>query len=415
MTRRCNLDSARVAADRSAERAGQRWSATRRDDISPDMSFLEMLDVVNERLIERGRAADRVRPRLPRRDLRVVRHDDQRRRARADEGHGDLPASHAQLRGRRDDLHRAVAVARVSGDQGPGRRTAARSTGSSRPAASSRAPTGSAQDANNIPIAEAGGRRRDGRRGVHRLRRVRRRVPERLGVAVHRGQDLASGLLPQGQPERTRRAPRMVAQMDAEGFGHCTLYGECQEACPKEISIDTIARMNRDFIASAVTAREEQAGSGARAERARARMGATGKHVTERWAESRYRRAASRRAIGIGRLLPIAAPPIAAAPSRQADLDERIRRLSCQGYNEIARRRAPLDRPALDRGDPGRRIARRWVLRHGAEQSESHRTNPLTEVLVETLRERRMVNAMKLWTDKTPTGTDRGQSERLRG
>ena len=56
------------------------------------------------------------------------------------------------------------------------------------------------------------------------------------------------GLLPQGQPERSRRAARMVAQMDAEHFGHCTLHGECQDACPKEISIDFIARMNRDFL-----------------------------------------------------------------------------------------------------------------------------------------------------------------------
>jgi succinate dehydrogenase / fumarate reductase iron-sulfur subunit len=55
------------------------------------------------------------------------------------------------------------------------------------------------------------------------------------------------GQLPQGQPERYRRVRRMVAQMDAEGFGGCTLHGECQEACPKEISIDTISRMNRDF------------------------------------------------------------------------------------------------------------------------------------------------------------------------
>ena len=59
------------------------------------------------------------------------------------------------------------------------------------------------------------------------------------------------GLLPQGQPERYRRARRMVAQMDAEGFGGCTLYGECQEACPKEISIDTITRMNRDYLRAA--------------------------------------------------------------------------------------------------------------------------------------------------------------------
>jgi succinate dehydrogenase / fumarate reductase iron-sulfur subunit len=56
------------------------------------------------------------------------------------------------------------------------------------------------------------------------------------------------GLLPQGQPERYRRALRMVEQMDLENFGSCTLHGECQDACPKEISIDTITRMNRDFI-----------------------------------------------------------------------------------------------------------------------------------------------------------------------
>jgi succinate dehydrogenase / fumarate reductase iron-sulfur subunit len=56
------------------------------------------------------------------------------------------------------------------------------------------------------------------------------------------------GLLPQGQPERYRRALSMVEQMDLENFGSCTLHGECQEACPKEISIDTITRMNRDFV-----------------------------------------------------------------------------------------------------------------------------------------------------------------------
>ena len=56
------------------------------------------------------------------------------------------------------------------------------------------------------------------------------------------------GHLPQGQPERYRRVLSMVSQMELEDFGGCTLYGECQEACPKEISIDTISRMNLDFI-----------------------------------------------------------------------------------------------------------------------------------------------------------------------
>jgi succinate dehydrogenase / fumarate reductase, iron-sulfur subunit len=60
------------------------------------------------------------------------------------------------------------------------------------------------------------------------------------------------GHLPQGQAERYQRALSMVAQMDLESFGGCSLYGECQEACPKEISIDTIARMNRDFIRAGV-------------------------------------------------------------------------------------------------------------------------------------------------------------------
>ncbi|CAN5497540.1 succinate dehydrogenase/fumarate reductase iron-sulfur subunit [soil metagenome] len=70
------------------------------------------------------------------------------------------------------------------------------------------------------------------------------------------------GLLPQGQPERYRRALKMVAQMDIEDFGGCTLFGECQEACPKEISIDFIARMNRDFMYAAATVGEEPSSGG---------------------------------------------------------------------------------------------------------------------------------------------------------
>lgn len=56
------------------------------------------------------------------------------------------------------------------------------------------------------------------------------------------------GLLPQGQPERNQRVLRMVGQMEKEGFGGCTNYGECQAACPKDISISFISRMNQDFL-----------------------------------------------------------------------------------------------------------------------------------------------------------------------
>jgi len=55
------------------------------------------------------------------------------------------------------------------------------------------------------------------------------------------------GLMPQGQPERYRRVKSMVEQMDKEGFGGCTVTGSCEAVCPKEISLDFIARMNRDY------------------------------------------------------------------------------------------------------------------------------------------------------------------------
>ncbi|MFN9583098.1 MAG: succinate dehydrogenase/fumarate reductase iron-sulfur subunit, partial [Bacteroidota bacterium] len=57
-------------------------------------------------------------------------------------------------------------------------------------------------------------------------------------------------LLPQGQPERHERVMNMVSQMDAEGFGSCTNTGACEAECPKGISLSNIARMNRDYIAA---------------------------------------------------------------------------------------------------------------------------------------------------------------------
>jgi succinate dehydrogenase / fumarate reductase, iron-sulfur subunit len=59
-------------------------------------------------------------------------------------------------------------------------------------------------------------------------------------------------LLPQGQPERPRRVTAMVDRMDAEGFGSCSNEGECEAVCPKEISITGIARMNREYAKTAL-------------------------------------------------------------------------------------------------------------------------------------------------------------------
>jgi len=63
------------------------------------------------------------------------------------------------------------------------------------------------------------------------------------------------GVLPQGQPERYRRAVAMVAQASHEMFGYCTNVGECEAVCPKDIKLEVIARMNRDFLKAVVTGR----------------------------------------------------------------------------------------------------------------------------------------------------------------
>src|ERR1700677_749898 len=65
------------------------------------------------------------------------------------------------------------------------------------------------------------------------------------------------GTLPQGEPEKERRALAMVAQMNAEVFGNCTSIGECTGVCPKEIPLEVIARMNRDYVFASFKRRED--------------------------------------------------------------------------------------------------------------------------------------------------------------
>ena len=69
-------------------------------------------------------------------------------------------------------------------------------------------------------------------------------------------------LLPQGKPERKERAERMVAQMDAEGFGACTNTGACEAECPKAISLSNIARMNREYFTAVMSSYEVQSKGG---------------------------------------------------------------------------------------------------------------------------------------------------------
>jgi succinate dehydrogenase / fumarate reductase iron-sulfur subunit len=74
------------------------------------------------------------------------------------------------------------------------------------------------------------------------------------------------GLLPQGKPEQSRRVRAMVRTMDDEGFGNCSNYYECEAACPKEISVQFIAKLNRDYLSAQLSGdglqQVEKAGAG---------------------------------------------------------------------------------------------------------------------------------------------------------
>ena len=213
-------------------------------DISPDMSFLEMLDVVNERLDGAGRGADRLRPRLPGGDLRHLQPDDQRRGARSQRRAPPPASSTCGASSDGDDDHdRAVAGEGVSRWSRIWWWTGARWTGSFSAGGYITAPTGGAPDGNAILIPkETVDTAMDAAQCIGCGACVAA-CPNASASLFTAAKMTHLGLLPQGQPERIG-APAMVRQMDLEGFGGCTLYGECQDACPKEISIDTITRMN---------------------------------------------------------------------------------------------------------------------------------------------------------------------------
>jgi succinate dehydrogenase / fumarate reductase, iron-sulfur subunit len=216
-------------------------------DLSPDMSFLEMLDVVNERLMERGEA-----PIAFDHDCREgicgacslmingVAHGPNKGTATCQlhmRSFRDGEEIYVEpWRARAFPVIRDLVVNRSALD----RIIAAGGYIS--------APTGSAPDGNVLLIAkDVVDTAMDAAQCIGCGACVAA-CPNGSASLFTAAKVSHLGLLPQGQPERLDRALRMVRQMDLEEFGHCTLYGECQEACPKEISIDTITRMNRDFL-----------------------------------------------------------------------------------------------------------------------------------------------------------------------
>ncbi|MGE0043623.1 MAG: succinate dehydrogenase/fumarate reductase iron-sulfur subunit [Vicinamibacterales bacterium] len=223
-------------------------------NIHPDMSFLEMLDVVNEDLIKQG--AD------------PIAFDSDCREGICGScgcvingvAHGpDKGATTCQLHMRRfrdgDTIviepfrARAFPVLKdlVIDRSGLDRIIAAGGYVSMS--------VGGAQDANSLPIAkEISDLAMDSAQCIG------------CGACVAQCKNAAAhlftsakithlGLLPQGQVERERRVLHMVAQMDEEGFGSCSNEGECEAVCPKEIPISNIARMNREFLKATIAAK----------------------------------------------------------------------------------------------------------------------------------------------------------------
>lgn len=114
-------------------------------------------------------------------------------------------------------------------------------------------PTGSPQDANALPIAKHDADVAMDNAACIGCGACVAACPNASASLFTAAKVAHLGVLPQGQPERKMRALAMVERMDLEGFGGCSLFGECMEACPKGISIDAITRMNRDYVVASAT------------------------------------------------------------------------------------------------------------------------------------------------------------------
>jgi succinate dehydrogenase / fumarate reductase iron-sulfur subunit len=118
------------------------------------------------------------------------------------------------------------------------------------------APTGGAQDANAILIPKDAADRAMDAAACIGCGACVAACPNASAMLFTSAKITHLGLLPQGQPERHRRALSMVAQHNLEGFGGCTNIGECEAVCPKEIKLESIGRLNHDFIAASFGNRE---------------------------------------------------------------------------------------------------------------------------------------------------------------
>lgn len=235
----------RVWRQKNANAAGQ-FVEYEANDISPDMSFLEMLDVVNESLIKRG-------------EEQIAFDHDCREGICGTCGvvingtpHGPLPeTTTCQLHMRSFKDGDTIVIEPWRATPFPVIKDLVVNRGAFDRIIQSggyvSVSTGGTPDGNALPIPKE-----DSDKAMDAAQCIG------CGACVAACKNASAmlftsakvshlALLPQGKVESERRVLNMVAQMDAEGFGNCTNIGSCEAACPKGITLDNIARMNREY------------------------------------------------------------------------------------------------------------------------------------------------------------------------
>jgi succinate dehydrogenase / fumarate reductase, iron-sulfur subunit len=227
------------------------------DDVSPDMSFLEMLDVLNSQLIVQGEEP-------------VAFDHDCREGICGSCGvvingiaHGPVPAVTAcqlHMRSFKDGDTIVIEPWRaapfpVIKDLVVDRSAFDRIVQAGGYISVS---TGGAPDANTIPVPKETADRSMDAAVCIACGACVAACPNGSAMLFTAAKEAHLSLLPQGQVERYRRAVLMVRQHDQEGFGNCTNIGECEAVCPKEISIGFIGQLNRDLLMGTLTGAGEK-------------------------------------------------------------------------------------------------------------------------------------------------------------